>query len=126
MPSVTRKPCRLLAALSAFGLLAAAALLFPPRARAATLVRPKGRHIRVAVVLTEAATIIGFARAWEVFQDPYVPERGKTMDEQMPFELYTVGASRQPIRTSGGMEVLPDHTFADTSTPDVVVVGASG
>jgi transcriptional regulator GlxA family with amidase domain len=85
---------------------------------------PADRHIRVAVVLTEGSTMIDFAGPWEVFQDVHVPERGKTMDEQMPFELFTVGVSREPIETSGGMKVVPQYTFADAPVPDVVVVGA--
>ena len=62
----------------------------------AALVAPKDRPIRVAVVLTDGATMIDFAGPWEVFQDVMIPERGKTMDEQMPFQLFTVGGSRQP------------------------------
>jgi putative intracellular protease/amidase len=50
------------------------------------------------------------------------------MDQQMPFELYTVGRDRKPIHTSGGskpgMTIVPDYGFADAPTPDVVVVGA--
>jgi transcriptional regulator GlxA family with amidase domain len=90
----------------------------------AALKPPADRHIRVAVVLTEGATMIDFAGPWEVFQDVHVPERGTTMEEQMPFELFTVGASREPIETSGGMKVVPQYTFADAPVPDVVVVGA--
>lgn len=104
-------------------LFATAAFAAPSR-----LVAPEGRHLRVAFVLTEGATMIDFAGPWEVFQDVHVHDRGKTMDEMMPFELYTVGASRTPIHTSGngrpGMSVTPDYTFADAPTPDVVVVGA--
>ena len=68
--------------------------------------------------------MIDFAGPWEVFQDVWLPARAGAMEQQMPFELFTVGASRQPIRTSGGMVVVPDHTFADAPVPDVVVVGA--
>lgn len=104
-----------------------ALLLSVPAVQAAAptaLKPPTDRHIRVAVVLTEGATMIDFAGPWEVFQDVHVPERGKTMDEQMPFELFTVGASKDPIETSGGMTVVPQYTFADAPVPDVVVVGA--
>jgi putative intracellular protease/amidase len=93
---------------------------------------PEGRSIRVAFVLSEGATMIDFAGPWEVFQDVHVPSRGHDMAAQMPFELYTVAASREPLRTSGiggdnrpgGMLVTPDYTFADAPRPDVVVVPA--
>jgi transcriptional regulator GlxA family with amidase domain len=93
-------------------------------ATASVLKAPKDRKILVAVVLTEGATMIDFAGPWEVFQDVHVEERGRTMDQQMPFELFTVGVSKKPIRTSGGMAVVPEHTFADAPVPDVIVIGA--
>ena len=77
---------------------------------------PSGR-IRVAFVLTEGSTMIDFAGPWEVFQDVMV-------GDGMPFELITVGASRDPIRATGGMKIIPDYTFDDAPQPHIVVVGA--
>lgn len=77
---------------------------------------PKGK-IRVAFALTEGATMIDFAGPWEVFQDVHV-------DGDMPFRLYTVSTTRDPIRTSGGMTVVPDYTFDNAPEPDIVIVGA--
>lgn len=91
---------------------------------AGALEAPKDRHLRVAFVLTEGATMIDFAGPWEVFQDVHVPDRGATMEEQMPFELFSVGASKEPVRISGGLTIVPDYTFADAPAADVVVVGA--
>jgi putative intracellular protease/amidase len=93
---------------------------------AGALQPPEGRKIRVAVVMTEGAVVIDYAGPWEVFENVHT---GKgDMDQQMPFELYTVGRDRQPIHTSGGMKpgmtVVPDYGFADAPAPDVVVVGA--
>lgn len=95
-------------------------------ANANALQPPDGRKIRVAVVLTEGAVVIDFAGPWEVFENVHTGTG--SMDQQMPFELYTVGRDRQPIHTSGnvkpGMTVVPDYGFADAPAPDVVVVGA--
>ncbi|HEX3122062.1 MAG TPA: DJ-1/PfpI family protein [Rhodanobacteraceae bacterium] len=90
---------------------------------------PADRAIRVAFVMTEGATMMDFAGPWEVFQDVMMPERGDSMTQQMPFELYTVGISREPVRTSAtpahaGMSIVPDYAFADAPAPDLVVVGA--
>lgn len=89
------------------------------------------RSIRVAFALSEGAVMIDFAGPWEVFQDVHVPGRGGHMSEQMPFELYTVGPSREPLRSSGGagghangMQVIPDYSYADAPPPDIVVVPA--
>jgi putative intracellular protease/amidase len=95
-------------------------------AHASALQPPEGRKIRVAVVLTEGAVVIDFAGPWEVFENVHAGTGD--MDEQMPFELYTVGRDRKPVHTSGGtkpgMTVVPDYGFADAPAPDVVVIGA--
>ena len=72
----------------------------------------------VAFVLTEGATMIDFAGPWEVFQDVVLD------GNRNAFELFTVGTSRTPIRTSGGMTVTPDHAFGDAPLPGIVVVPA--
>ena len=96
-----------------------------PAAPAAKLVAPATGHIPVAFVLTKGAVMIDFAGPWEVFQDVYVPTRG-AMDDQMPFELYTVSESKEPIRTSGGLRIVPDYTFDDAPPPKVIVIPAQG
>jgi transcriptional regulator GlxA family with amidase domain len=93
------------------------------------LIAPTVRAIRVAFVMTEGATMMDFAGPWEVFQDVMMPERGDSMMRQMPFELYTVGISRDPVHTSAtpshaGIAIVPDYTFADAPVADIVVVGA--
>jgi len=75
--------------------------------------------IPVAVVITEHANVIDFSGPWEVFQDTAVPGT-----ENPAFRLYTVGDSRQPVRLTGGLTVVPDYTFDDAPVPAVVVVGA--
>lgn len=92
------------------------------------------RPLRVAFLVSEGATLIDFAGPWEVFQDVMVDGAGKpivTMAQlnagssaRHPFTLYTVAERRDPLRVSGGLTVVPDHTFADAPRPDVIVVGA--
>jgi putative intracellular protease/amidase len=89
------------------------------------LIPPATGRIRVAFVLSPHATMIDFAGPWEVFSDVRVPGRG-THDDQFPFELYTVAESREPISTHGGMEIVPDYSFADAPQPRVIVVPAQG
>jgi transcriptional regulator GlxA family with amidase domain len=96
----------------------------PARDFAEDLTPPAVAKIRVAFAISEGATMIDFAGPWEVFQDVHVPGRGKTMDEVMPFELYTVAETREPIRASGGMRIVPDYTFDDAPAPRVIIVPA--
>jgi transcriptional regulator GlxA family with amidase domain len=105
-----------------FSLLCALALLLAgPVVNAAPgkLSPPTFGSIRVAVVLTDGATMIDFAGPWEVFQDAQPSGFGG-------FELYTVSDSTQPIRTSAGMTVVPAYSFENAPAPHVVVVGAQG
>src|SRR5690242_9133756 len=88
----------------------------------APLTPPKGRPLKVAVVLGDMATVIDFAGPWEVFQDVNVVR-------DQSFDLYTVSGSKAPLHTTGGangpgMSVNPDYSFADAPQPDLVIVGA--
>ena len=110
---------------ASFGLLS----LFPggplrdpePRAGAGAAVPlkpPATGPIRVAVALTEGATVIDFAGPWEVFQDVNVP------GNDTGFQLFTVGDSTRPLRGSAGLQLVPDYAFGDAPQPHVIVVGA--
>jgi len=94
------------------------------QATSSNLAAPATGKIKVAFVLSEHAVMIDFAGPWEVFQDVMVPSRGPAMEDQHVFELYTVSDNTKPLRTSGGMQVIPDYTFDDVPQPTVVVVPA--
>jgi transcriptional regulator GlxA family with amidase domain len=85
---------------------------------------PAKGKIPVAFAISEGVTVIDFAGPWEVFQDVHVAERGADMEEQMPFELFTVSEKTEPITGSGGLKLIPDYTFASAPQPRVVVVPA--
>src|SRR5882762_10092405 len=80
---------------------------------------PAQGSIPVAFLISEGAQMIDFAGPWEVFQDVMVPGR---MDH--PFRLYTVSESTSPIRTSGGMKIVPDYTFENAPAPKIIVIPA--
>jgi transcriptional regulator GlxA family with amidase domain len=85
---------------------------------------PAQGSIPVAFLVSQGAVLIDFAGPWEVFQDVYVPSRSADMDDQMPFRLYTVSESTQPIRISGGLQIVPDYTFENAPPPKIVVIPA--
>jgi len=89
--------------------------LTPPR---------NGQKLRVAFVITEDAVVIDFTGPWEVFQDVMIPARGESMDDQQTFQLYTVSDSTAPVTASDGMKIVPDYSFDNAPTPNVVVVPA--
>lgn len=87
-------------------------------------ISPPAGKIPVAFVISDGAVVIDFAGPWQVFQDVWIPSRGRTMDEQMPFQLYTVGEKLAPVTTSGGMKILPNYTFANAPAPKLIVIAA--
>lgn len=105
------------ALVSAAGTMASACT--QPLAAAADLVAlPKhDGAIPVAFLMDEGATMIDFAGPWEAFQDAVV-------GNDPGFALYTVAPDRTPLRSSGGMQIIPAYTLADAPAPKVVVIPA--
>jgi putative intracellular protease/amidase/YHS domain-containing protein len=85
---------------------------------------PAHGSIPVAFLLSDGAVMIDFAGPWEVFQDVMIPSRGPSMQDQMPFRLYTVAETTRPVRTSGGMKIIPNYTYQTAPTPKVLVIPA--
>lgn len=85
---------------------------------------PAKGKIPVAFTISEGVTVIDFAGPWEVFQDVMIMERGQNHDDQMPFELFTVAETTEPLRGSAGLQLVPDYTFESAPQPKVVVVPA--
>jgi transcriptional regulator GlxA family with amidase domain len=103
----------------------------PKRAGTAEAVRnplspPAKGKIPVGFVISDGAVMIDFAGPWEVFQDVMISSRGTDMDDQMPFQLYTVAETSKAVAASGGLKIVPDYTFADAPMPKVVVIPAQG
>ncbi|MDQ6894723.1 MAG: DJ-1/PfpI family protein [Acidobacteriota bacterium] len=88
------------------------------------LTPPKDGKLPVAVTISEGVTVIDFSGPWEVFQDVHIPEAGDDMEKMMPFRLFTVAESLDPVRGSGGLRLVPDYTFANAPSPRIVVVPA--
>ena len=80
---------------------------------------PDKDQIPVAFLISDGAVVIDFCGPWEVFQDVMIPSR-----EDMPFRLYTVAETKKPIRTSGGMQIVPDYTIENAPPPKVIVIPA--
>ena len=93
-------------------------------AAAGKLTPPAKGKIPVAFAISEGVTVIDFAGPWEVFQDVMVNNRGKEMDEQMPFELFTVSEKTEPVTGSAGLKLVPDYSFDSAPPPKVIVVPA--
>jgi putative intracellular protease/amidase len=103
----------------AFAQQPASSSLVPP----AKLVPPAHGKIPVAFVMGRTAETIDLVGPWEAFQFAYRPVPGAmSMDDMELFQLYTVSDSKEPVRVSGGMRIIPDYTYADAPEPKVVVI----
>jgi putative intracellular protease/amidase/YHS domain-containing protein len=80
---------------------------------------PDKGQIPVAFLISDGAVVIDFCGPWQVFQDVVIPG-----SREMPFCLYTVAETKKPIRTSGGMQIVPDYTIQNAPPPKVIVIPA--
>lgn len=86
----------------------------------APLQPPSEGSIPVAFLLSRNAEVIDFAGPWEVFDNVGIPGQ----DNAAAFQLYTVAETLEPIRATGGMTIVPNHTFATAPAPRVIVIPA--
>ncbi len=86
---------------------------------ATSLKPPDKGQIPVAFLISDGAVVIDFCGPWEVFQDVMIPG-----SEELPFRLYTVAETKKPIRTSGGLQIIPDYTIENAPSPKVIVIPA--
>src|SRR3989440_9002666 len=80
---------------------------------------PDKGQIPVAFLISDGAVVIDFCGPWEVFQDVMI-----SGSEETPFRLYTVAETKKPIRTSGGMQIVPDYMIQNAPSPKVIVIPA--
>src|SRR5206468_9936397 len=80
---------------------------------------PDKGQIPVAFLISDGAVVIDFCGPCEVFQDDMIAS-----SQEMPFRLYTVAETKKPIRTSGGMQIVPDYTIQNAPPPKVIVIPA--
>src|SRR4029077_8525185 len=91
-------------------------------AQSEKLMPPAAGGIQVAVAISDGAVMIDFAGPWEVFSDVMLHTKDQTHEQLHPFHLYTVAESAKAIRTSGGMQVVPNYTFENAPKAHIVIV----
>jgi transcriptional regulator GlxA family with amidase domain len=74
----------------------------------------------VGIVLFGDIEVLDFAGPFEVFSVTRLNEE-KRREEPSPFEVLLVAEDAGPVTTTGGMKVLPHHTFASCPHLDIVV-----
>jgi len=101
----------------------------PPQIRPLKL--PATGKVNVAFLISEGANVMDIAGPWEVFRDAMLTANGKAWHESdgddmtMPFNVYTVSDSRQPV-DANGLTIIPNYTFDNAPKPQVIVIPAQG
>jgi transcriptional regulator GlxA family with amidase domain len=78
----------------------------------------------VGILVFEGVEVLDFAGPFEVFSRVRLTPgaASRRTDDSAPFRVFTVARSRSSIRTTGGLEVVPHHSFTDAPPIDLVVV----
>lgn len=79
------------------------------------------KKLRVGIVLFDDVEVLDFTGPFEVFSATRRNEE-KRSREPSPFEVILVAEKSTPVTTTGGMKVVPHHTFEDCPGLDLLVV----
>jgi len=75
----------------------------------------------VGIVVFENIEVLDFCGPFEVFSVTRLNEE-KRREEPSPFEVMLIAENNEPVVTTGGMRVFPDHTFESCPKLDILVV----
>jgi len=76
---------------------------------------------RVGIVLFDEIEVLDFCGPFEVFSVTRLIEE-KRREEPSPFEVLLIAEKDSPVVTTGGMKVIPHHTFETCPKLDILVV----
>ena len=78
----------------------------------------------VGILIFDDVEVLDFAGPFEVFSRTRLRPgtESRRSDDSAPFHVFTVAKTTAPIRTTGGLRVIPHCGFADAPRVDLVVV----
>ncbi len=78
----------------------------------------------VGILVFDDVEVLDFAGPYEVFSRTRleVGTESRRSYESAPFRVFTVASTKDPIRATGGLQVIPDHGFVDAPRIDILVV----
>ena len=78
-------------------------------------------HKKLGMVIFDEIEVLDFCGPFEVFSVTRLNEERRREDAS-PFEILLISQSSQPVKTTGGMKVIPDVTFDHCPPLDILVV----
>lgn len=76
---------------------------------------------RVGILIFPDVEVLDFCGPFEVFSVTRLDE-ARRREMPGPYQVLLVAESAEPVRASGGLRVLPDHTLADCPPLDLLLV----
>lgn len=78
------------------------------------------RQMRIGLLLFDDVDLLDLGGPYEVFLT--ASRLAVRAGEPPPFEVWTIGMGRAPVRSYGGMGLIPTHTFEDIDDLDVAII----
>jgi transcriptional regulator GlxA family with amidase domain len=82
------------------------------------------KRTSVGILIFEDVEVLDFAGPYEVFSrtrlQPGIESRRS--EESAPFRVFTVAPTAGPLKATGGLQVIPDHSFAEVPPIDILLV----
>jgi transcriptional regulator GlxA family with amidase domain len=80
--------------------------------------------INVGIFIFDGVEVLDFAGPFEVFSRTRLQPgtASRRSDDTAPFEVFTIGATREVVRATGGLSVLPQYDFASAPRVDLLVI----
>ena len=80
--------------------------------------------INAGIFIFDGVEVLDFAGPFEVFsRTRLVPgTESRRSEDSAPFEVFTIAATREPVRATGGLRVVPHHDFASAPRVDLLVI----
>jgi transcriptional regulator GlxA family with amidase domain len=76
---------------------------------------------RVGIVLFHDVEVLDFCGPFEVFSTTRLREE-KRLEEPSPFEVLLIAEKDEPVIATGGMRIIPGHTFGSCPKLDILCV----
>ncbi|HEV8580621.1 MAG TPA: DJ-1/PfpI family protein [Thermoanaerobaculia bacterium] len=81
-------------------------------------------RINVGILIFDDVEVLDFAGPFEVFSRTRLTPgiESRRSEESAPFRVFTIARTRDPIRATGGLTVVPAYGFADAPRIDLLLI----
>jgi transcriptional regulator GlxA family with amidase domain len=78
----------------------------------------------VGILVFDGVELLDFAGPFEVFSRTRLTPglESRRSEDSSPFNVFAVAAERRAVRVTGGLDILPAHSFGDAPRIDLLVV----